>query len=98
MRTFIRAFEAVENTDAEPVFDPETVDILVAAFDDAWQSITSSGIDLTSEERIQLMRSVLAVRILELARTGERDLHRLREAALLDLARTTRPNILPKSK
>lgn len=96
MRTFIRALETEANADAGTLFDPETVDILVGAFDDAWHSVTSSGVDLTSEKKIELVRTVLARRILELALAGDRDLQRLREAALLDLAQTTRPNILPQ--
>jgi hypothetical protein len=96
MRTFIQAFEAeAANTNSDPVFDPETVEVLVAAFDDAWRSVAASGIDSTLEAKVSLMRLVLARRILELAQTGERDLNRLREAALLDLARSTSPNILP---
>jgi len=98
MRTFIRAFETETNADGRAVFDPETISILVAAFDDAWQSVKTSGINLSSENQIELMRTVLARRILELAVTGERDPNRLREEALLDLAKSIRPNSPPQSK
>ena len=42
MRAFIRAYEADASTGA--VFDPETINILVAAFDHAWRSVKTSGV------------------------------------------------------
>jgi len=98
MRTFIRAFEIEANADGRAAFDPETVGILIAAFDDAWQSVKANEIDLSSENRIELVRTVLARRILELALTGERDPDRLRKEAMLDLAKSIRPTIPPQSK
>jgi hypothetical protein len=69
------------------VFDPDAVDILVAAFDAAWQSIQTSGIRL-SDKQVELMRATLAKYIIEQARHGERDQGRLRDGALLHLARS----------
>ena len=98
MRTFIRAFEIEANADGRAAFDPETVGILIAAFDDAWRSVKANEINLSSENRIELVRTVLARRILELALTGERDPDRLRKEAVLDLAKSIRPTIPPQSK
>ena len=42
MRAFIRAHET--DVGAGAAFDPETINILVAAFDDACRSVTTSGI------------------------------------------------------
>jgi hypothetical protein len=62
------------------VFDPDAVDILVAAFDVAWQSIKASGAHL-SDKQIELTRPILAKYIVEQARRGERDQCRLRDGA-----------------
>jgi hypothetical protein len=69
------------------VFDPDAVDILVAAFDAAWQSIKASGIKL-SDKQIELMRATLAKYIIEQARHSEHDHRRLRDGALLHLAQS----------
>jgi hypothetical protein len=54
-------------------FDPETISILVAALDDAWERVDSH--DAASRE-------VLAKCIVDAARTGERDRRRLGNSAL----------------
>ena len=69
------------------VFDPDAVRTLIAAFDGAWQSIEASGAKL-SNEQIELMRAILAKYIIEQARHGELDQGRLRDGALLHLARS----------
>ena len=63
-------------------FDPETIAILRAAFDDACAS-------LPSEQHTQSKRSTLAQRILKLASEGERDPERLRVFALMEVASPT---------
>ena len=63
-------------------FDPETIAILRAAFDDACAS-------LPSEQHTQSKRSTLARRILTLAAEGERDPVRLRTFALMEIAPPT---------
>ena len=71
------------------VFDPDAVRILVASFDDAWRSLkTTSGASLTSDKRIELARTILAKRIIESARRGERDQRHLCEDALIALAQS----------
>jgi hypothetical protein len=69
-------------------FDPDEVKVLTQAFDQAWQAVEKSGICLSSDAYKNAAREVLALRIIEIARLGERDANRLREDALLYLART----------
>ena len=71
----------------DDVFDPDTVSILTAAFDSAWQSIRASGARL-SEEQSELVRATLAKYIIEQARQGELDQVRLRDGALRRLAQS----------
>ena len=71
----------------DDVFDPGTVSILMAAFDSAWQSIKASGARL-SEKQSELVRVILAKSIIEQARQGEFDQVRLRDGALLHLAKS----------
>jgi hypothetical protein len=59
-------------------FDPETLAILKAAFDDACAH-------LAADQRTAGMRSTVAERILKLAARGERDPIRLRTYALLEV-------------
>jgi hypothetical protein len=73
------------------VFDPDAVNLLVAAFDDAWQSIKDSGPSL-SDKQIELTRVTLAKYIIEQARHGERDQRRLRDRALLQVRPPPRSN------
>jgi hypothetical protein len=81
----VRAFIT---SNAEGVFDPEAINILVDAFDDAWQSLIASGAPFAEERYRDKARLILAKHIIELARLGERDKKRLTESALLELARS----------
>jgi hypothetical protein len=67
-------------------FDPETMRILTAAFEDAWQSLNGDGIGLGPHT--DAMRDALAKSIIEVATDGERDARRLRDAALAPLAQS----------
>ena len=64
---------------AGKAFDPETLKILEAAFDEAWAFVLKSGAQAVSRE-------TLAQCVLEAAEEGERDPQRLLEAALKLLA------------
>jgi len=57
------------------VYTPETVKLLRDALEDAWAA-------LRPDERARASKTVLAVRLLEVAAEGERDPARLRSAAL----------------
>jgi hypothetical protein len=80
------------------VFDPDAVDILVAAFDGAWQSIQASGAHVMSDEQVELTRTTLAKYIIEQARHGERDQRRLCDGALLHLAQSNPRHSPPDRK
>jgi hypothetical protein len=64
------------------VFGPDTLRILVDAFDEAWKSVQDSGAANGTNEA----REVLAKYILEAALLGERDRRRLCDGALKHLA------------
>ena len=70
------------------VFNPDDVRILVAAFDDASQSLLASGITFESDRESNALPDTLAKYIIEQARHGERDQHRLRDGALLQYAQS----------
>jgi hypothetical protein len=60
-------------------FNPETITLMRRALDDAWDC-------LEPEAQATVLKTTLAIRILESARYGERDCERLRDAALRGLA------------
>ena len=64
-------------------FDPETLDVMIRALDEAWERFEGS------EGRLDGLagaaRDVLAKHIVDMARQGERDRERLIEGALLRL-------------
>jgi hypothetical protein len=80
--------EFIKESGAEGIFDSATLKILVGAFDDAWKSLQTSGAPFAAENYTATARNVLAKYIIEAAKSGERDRHRLSEGALLQLART----------
>jgi hypothetical protein len=73
---------------ADGVFDPETIHILVGAFDAAWEAVQTSGAPVASERYIEFVRQILAKNIIENAKHGERNQHLLTQSALLILAKT----------
>ena len=73
---------------AGAVFDPPTVHVVIAAFDDAWGSLQTSGAPFANEDYIATAREILAKYIIDAAEKGERDQHRLSEGALLHLVQS----------
>lgn len=71
---------------ANTSFDPEAVEILSAAFDDAWTKLKASGSNLARPAYERGAREVLAKCIIELAQRGERDRSKLCEFALAHLS------------
>ncbi len=67
---------------ANTSFDPEAVEILSGAFEDAWQKLKQSGSTFTRPAYERGAREVLAKYIIEMAQRGERDSHQLSEAAV----------------
>lgn len=71
---------------ANTSFDPETVDILSAAFEDAWEQIKQSGSSLARPAYERGAREILAKYIIDIAQRGERDRKLLSESAVTFLA------------
>ena len=71
---------------ANTSFDPEAVEILSAAFDEAWQSIKESGSSFARPAYERAAREVLAKCIIEMAQRGERNKSVLSAAAVSYLA------------
>jgi hypothetical protein len=57
----------------ERAFDPESIEILAAALDEAWERIRQSGSRLARPAYSRAMREVVAKRIMEMAERGVRD-------------------------
>ena len=90
--------QLIAKSGEEGVFSPEEIRTLVAAFDAAWASVKSSGAPF-SEDRYQAAgREILAKAIIQAAKEGERNEHRLREAALLELSKANPKKAAPWSK
>ncbi len=75
---------------ANASFDPEAVEILSGAFEDAWQKLKQSGSTFTRPAYERGAREVLAKYIIEMAQRGERDRHQLSEAAVTYLTNNYR--------
>jgi hypothetical protein len=67
---------------AKRLFDPATCEALGLAFDAAWQKLLLSESALASSGYAEATREALAMHIIDLANTGERDLTRLRDNAV----------------
>jgi len=57
----------------EAVFDPEAIQVLASALDDAWDRIQKSGSRFARPAYARAVREVLAKRIIEAAQRGEKD-------------------------
>ena len=78
----------LQEDEGDGVFDENDVRVLAAAFDAAWQAVLESGIRFPNGEA-EATRELLALRIIEIARSGVRDQNRLRDDALLYLIQST---------
>jgi hypothetical protein len=79
MHGFIKRF-------ADGVFYPEEVEILAAAFDDAWAKLQASAAPFAGEDYVLAAREILARRIIMAAKRGERNPRQLTDDALLHLS------------
>jgi hypothetical protein len=61
-------------------FEPQTVEAMNEAFKAAWHSIETSGIKL--DGHVDLVRERIALRIIEKAQAGERNMIALRDDAI----------------
>jgi hypothetical protein len=69
-------------------FDSEDTELLGAAFEAAWEKLNTAGSALAEGSEAALTRELLAKRIIEMAKRGERNPDRLVENALDHLARS----------
>jgi hypothetical protein len=70
------------------VFDPDDIQILVTAFDKAWEAVRASGVVFDTKDKADTARAILAKHIIAAAKDGERDEGRLRDGALVALAQS----------
>ena len=69
-------------------FGPEQIRAMTTALDEAWKTVQTSGISFPSKRHVEATREILALRIIDMAQLGETDFTRLRDDALLHLAKT----------
>jgi hypothetical protein len=80
----------------DQIFDAEDMQILSAAFDKAWEAVQASGV-IYPQDKVELVRAILAKHIIAAAKDGERDHSQLRDGALLALAKSDLRNT-PRGK
>lgn len=73
---------------AQSAFDPELIETLVSAYEDAWRRVEKSGSALASPRYRRAAQEIVAERIIKMARRGEREPARLTEDAVTYLARS----------
>jgi uncharacterized protein with NRDE domain len=78
-------------------FDSETTQLLGAAFEAAWEKVKTSGSTLAEESEAASTRELLAKRIIEMAKRGERNPNRLVESALDHLVKSRATSDIPIS-
>ena len=78
----------------ETAFNPEAIQILAAALDEAWERLRQSGSRLTRPAYSRAMREAVAKRIMEIAQRGVED----REALVADGLRFIATNYEQPSK
>jgi hypothetical protein len=64
------------------IFDPDTAHAMGLAFDTAWLKLLGSRSELAFSADADRTREELAMRIIDLAKDGERDANRLRDDAV----------------
>ena len=66
-------------------FDPDTINILCGALDDAWRSVEANKIAYKIDGHVEGARQAVAKHIVDMAKQGERDRQRLIDGALVRL-------------
>ena len=84
------------NEFAEGVFTPETIEVLTAAFDEAWRKVTSSNAPWAQPDYTKAARTIIARHIIAAAKFGETDRQALADGALLHLSRQKLSRALPE--
>jgi hypothetical protein len=76
----------IQSLDCRNGFDPETINLLGEALEDAWHRIEASGSRLAKPAYARATREGVAKHIIEEAQRGERDLTELSSSAVRFLA------------
>ena len=76
----------VDQVRPKAAFDPETIAVLCAALDEAWDRLLQSGSECTRPAYARAMREVVARRIIDMAQRGTRDQKELANGAVRFLA------------
>ncbi len=72
----------------QSAFDPEFIETLVSAYEDAWQKIEISGSAFASPRYRRAAQEIVAKRIIETAQRGELEPAHLAEDAVAYLAQS----------
>jgi hypothetical protein len=78
--------EILKYAQPETAFDPETIELLASAFDEAWDQIRKSGSRFARPAYSRAMREVIAKRIIDMAQQGMREQKALAEDSIRFLA------------
>lgn len=73
---------------AQAAFDPEFIETLVSAYEDAWRQVEESGSAFASPRYRRAAQEIVAKRIIEMAQRGEREPVKLAGDAVAYLARS----------
>ncbi|MGA8613357.1 MAG: hypothetical protein WB760_16980 [Xanthobacteraceae bacterium] len=73
---------------AQSAFDPEFIETLVSAYEDAWERIEKSGSAFASPRYRRAAQEIVAKRIIEMAQRGEREPAQLAEDAVAYFAQS----------
>jgi hypothetical protein len=73
---------------AQSAFEPETIEILVSAFEAAWQKVEQSGSKFASPGYQRAAQEIIAKRIIEMAQRGKREPGELADDAVAYLERS----------
>jgi len=81
----------LETLNGNLVFDEDEIRVLIVAFESAWRAVQQSGASFASDGHVEATRELLALRIIEAAKSsGARDYIHLRDDALLYLTQSNR--------
>jgi hypothetical protein len=72
----------------EGAFDPETIRIMVAAYERSWTSLQSSGPPYSENDYAEGAREFISKYIIQATAAGDRDEQKLCDGALLALAQS----------
>src|SRR4029077_10455165 len=85
-RRSARMASIVDLVRPKAAFDPETIAVLSAALDEAWDRLLRSGSECTRPAYARAMREVVARRIIDMAQRGTGDQKELADGAVRFLA------------